>query len=181
MTRGADDLAEVVRDEIGCHAHGDTSGTVDEQVGNRSRENCGLGLAAVVVRVEVDNILVEAGGHAQCRGCQSGLGVAHRSGAIIGGSEVPVAVHHGQAEREGLGHSDEGVVDRRVAVRVQPAHDLTDDTGALHVTSVGAQTHLSHLEQDPALYGLETVTGIGQRTRVDDRVGVLEEGGSHLV
>ncbi len=83
--------------------------------------------------------------------------------------------------REGLGHAHEGVVDRRVTVRVELAHDLADDTGALHVAAVGAQAHLVHLVHDAPVHRLHAVPGVGQGTGVDHRVRVLEEGALHFV
>ena len=61
------------------------------------------------------------------------------------------------------------------------AHDLTDDAGGLDVRSVGSQTQLAHAKEDPALHRLEPVPSIGQSARVDDAVGVLEEGVLHLL
>ncbi|CAB4933273.1 unannotated protein [freshwater metagenome] len=181
MPRGSDDLAEVVGDEVRGHADRDAGGTIDEQVRNRCRQHGGFCLAAVVVRIEVDDIFVEARSHAQCCGGQPGLGVAHGGRAVIGGAEIPVPVDHGQTQGEGLGHAYQGVVDRGVAVGVESAHDLADDASTLHMAAIRAQAHLCHLKQDPALHGLEAVAGIRQRSRVDDRVGIFEEGGSHLL
>ena len=77
--------------------------------------------------------------------------------------------------------SHQGVVDRRVAVRVQLAHDVADDARALHVPTVGTQAHLVHLVQDPAMHRLQPVARVGERAGVDDRVGVLEVTALHLV
>ncbi|GMA25759.1 hypothetical protein GCM10025864_35180 [Luteimicrobium album] len=87
-------------------------------------------------------------------------------------------VHERQAQREVLREADQRVVDRRVAVRVELAHDVADDARRLHVRAVGAQAHLRHLEQDAALHGLEAVARVGQGPGVDDRVRVLEVGPS---
>ena len=109
------------------------------------------------------------------------LRVAHRRRGVVGRAEVAVPVDGGQAHRPGLGQPDQGVVDRAVSVRVQAAHDLADDAGALHVPAVGAQVHLVHRVEDAALDRLEPVSRVGQRPGVDDGVGVLEERGLHLV
>ncbi|GDY77665.1 hypothetical protein SAV31267_071500 [Streptomyces avermitilis] len=92
-----------------------------------------------------------------------------------------MAVDQGQAHGERLREAHQGVVDRRVAVRVELTHDLADDAGALHIAAVGAQAHLVHLIDDPAVHRLEAVAGVRQGTGVDDRVRVLEEGALHLV
>jgi hypothetical protein len=63
-----------------------------------------------------------------------------------------------------LGQAHGGVIDRAISVRVQLTHDLTDDSGALHVTLIWAQTHIEHLMEDATLDRLETVTGIREST-----------------
>ena len=69
-------------------------------------------------------------------------------------AEVPVAVHQRQPHGPRLGEPDEGVVDRAVAVRVQAAHDVADDAGALDVPAVGPQAHRVHLVEDRRCTGL---------------------------
>ncbi len=177
----ADHLDEVVRGHVRGHADGDAGGAVDEQVGVGGRHHAGLGERVVVVRDEVDGLLVEARDHEQRRGGHPGLGVARGGRAVVERAEVAVAVDERQAHRERLGHAHQGVVDRLVAVRVVLAHDLADDPARLHVRAVRAQAQLAHPEQDAALHGLEAVAGVGQGARVDDAVRVLEEGAAHLL
>ena len=127
---GADDLDEVVRRHVRGHADRDAARAVDEQVRVGGRQHLGLGELVVVVRHEVDDVLVEALGHRQGGGGEPGLGVARRGGAVVERAEVAVAVDERHAQRERLRHAHEGVVDRRVAVRVQLAHHLADDARA---------------------------------------------------
>ena len=178
-----DDLDQVVRSHVGGHADRDAGRAVDDEVGDRRRQDGRLGLAAVVVGLEVDGVLVDRGGHVDGRRRHPALGVPHRSGGVVaaGGAEVAVPVDHRQSHRPRLDEPHQGVVDRAVAVRVQAAHDLTDDAGALDVAAVGAQPHVVHRVEDPALDRLQAVPGVRQGPRVDDRVGVLEERGPHLV
>ena len=89
-------------------------------------------------------------------------------------------VNERQTHREGLGQTHQRLVDRGVAVWVEPAHDVAHDPGGLHVRAVGAQPHAVHLEQDAALNRLEPVAGVRQGARVDDGVCVLQEAGTHL-
>ena len=56
---GVDHLAEIVRRDVGGHADGDAAGAVDQQVRELRRQDHRLLLAAVVVRLEVDRLLVE--------------------------------------------------------------------------------------------------------------------------
>ena len=140
----------------------------------------GLGELVVVVGHEVDDVLVERVGHREGGGPQASLGVPRGGRAVVERAEVAVPVDERHAHREVLREPHEGVVDRRVAVRVQPSHDVADDACALDVTAIGAQAHLAHLVQDAALHRLEPVAGVGEGARVDDRVGVLEERALHL-
>ncbi|MGX1506537.1 UNVERIFIED_CONTAM: hypothetical protein RKD43_005162 [Streptomyces graminofaciens] len=92
-----------------------------------------------------------------------------------------MAVDQRQAHGERLRHAHEGVVDRRVAVRVQFAHHFADDARALHIPAVGAQAHLVHLVDDAAVHRLHAVACVRQGPGVDHRVRVLEEGALHFV
>ncbi len=180
---GGDDLAQIVRRHVGGHAHGDPGHPVDQEVGVGGREDDRLALLAVVVRLEVDGVLVDRLGHQRGRVGHPALGVPHggRRVVVAERAEVAVTVDQGQPHREGLRHPHERVVDRGVAVRVQLAHHLADDTGALHIAPVGPQAHLVHLGHDAPVHRLHAVAGVGQGPGVDHRVRVLEEGTLHFV
>src|SRR5262249_8326463 len=75
---------------------------------------------------------------------------------------------------------DEGVVDRRVTVRVIVAHHLADDAGTLEVAAVGPVPAVVHRVQDADVDGLQTVADIRQRAADDDRHRVVEEAALHL-
>ncbi len=176
-----DDLDEVVRRDVGRHADGDATGTVDQQVGQGGRQHDGLGLTTVVVGLEVDRVLVDRCRHRLGGLVHADLGVAHCRGRIVLRAEVAVPVEQRQPQRPGLHEAYEGVVDRAVAVRVEATHDLTDGPRALGVPAVAPQAHVVHRVEDAPLDGLEPVARVGQGPGVDHRVGVLEEARSHLV
>ena len=172
---GVDDFAEVVRRDVGGHAHGDAAGAVDQQVGDARGQDRRLLLLAVVVVLEVDRVLVEVGHDRHRRPGQAALGVAHcRRRIVVHRAEVALAVDEQQAHGERLGHAHQRVVDREVAVRVVLAHHVADDAGALHVAAVGRVPLFVHREQDAALDGLEAVAHVGQRPADDDAHGVVE-------
>ena len=175
MSGSCDHLAEIVGSHIGSHAHCDPGRPVHQQIGNRGRQYLRLSLATVVVTDQIYDVFVQRRGHIQCGCGESALGVPHGSGPIIGGAEVAVAVHHGQPQTEGLRHPHQCVVDGTIAVRMQPTHHLPHHASGLHVAAVWPQTHLGHLEQDPPLHRFEAVAGVGKRSGVDHRVGVLQE------
>jgi len=180
MPGRADHFDQVVRGHVGGHAHGDAAGTVHQQVRVSRRQHVGLGQLVVVVGDEIDNVFVEVLGHGQRGGGQAGLGVPRCGWPVVEGAEVSMSVNQRNPQRKRLRHAHERVVDGRVPVRVQLAHHLADDPGALHMAAVWPQPHFAHLVQDAPLYGLEPVAGIRQRPRVDHRVGVFQERPLHL-
>ena len=48
------------------------------------------------------------------------------------------------------------------------------------MSAVGTKPHVCHLEEDPALHRLQSVASVGESSRVDHRVGVLEERALHF-
>ena len=169
------DLAQVVRRDVGSHAHGDAGGAVDEQVGQLGRQHRRLHAGAVVVLDEVDGVLVDVGQQLGRDGRHARLGVAHgRRRVAVDGAEVALAIDQRVAQREVLGQADERVVEGLVAVRVVLAHHLADDRGALAVRGARGQAHLVHRVEDPAVDRLEAVAHVRQRPADDHAHGVVE-------
>ena len=137
--RGVDDLGRVMRRDVGRHADGDAVGAVDQQVREGGRKNPRLLLALVVVRGEIDGVLVDIGEQMRADAREPALGVAHRRRRIaVHRAEIALAVDQRHAHREGLRHAHERVVDRGVAVRVVFAHHVADDARGFAVRAVGA-------------------------------------------
>src|SRR6267378_8674042 len=86
----------------------------------------------------------------------------HRRGAVaVERSEVTGAVDERIAQREGLRHADERLVQRGVAVRVVTAHDVADDLGALAMLGVRGEVLLPHRVQNAPLNRFQAVADIG--------------------
>ena len=150
--------------------------------GHLRRQHRGLLLGAVVVVDEVDGVLVDVGEELAGHRREARLGVAHRRrGVAVDRAEVALPVDQRVAHRERLGEPDERVVQRDIAVRVVLAHHLADDRGALAVGARGAEPHLAHRVQDPAMDGLEAVAHVRERPRDDDAHRVVEVRDAHLV
>ena len=120
-------LDEVVRRHVGRHPDGDAGSAVHEQVRVRGRQHLGLGQLVVVVRHEVDDILIESFAHRDRRGLHARLGVPRGGRPVVERPEVAVPVDERHAHREVLREAHEGVVDGCVAVRVQAPHHVADD------------------------------------------------------
>ena len=114
-----DDFAEIVRRHVGGHADGDAGAAVDEQVRERGRENGRLGQALVVVRDEIDRVLVHVLHQRRAEVRQPRLGVTHgRRRIAFDRTEVALAIDEPLAHRPRLGHVDERRINDRFAVRM---------------------------------------------------------------
>ena len=179
---GVDHLVEVVRRDVGGHAHRDAGRAVDQQVGQPRRQHQRLFLGAVVVGAEVDGFLVDVGEHLVRDLRQADFRVAHRRRVVaVDRAEVALAVDQHVAQREGLCHAHDGVVDRRVTVRVVFTHHVTDDARALLERPVPVVVLLVHREEHAPVHGLQAVARIGQRTADDHAHRVIEIRPPHLL
>ena len=177
-----DDLAEIVRRDVGRHADGDAGRAVDQQVGDARRQDQRLPNGVVVVGAEVDGFLVDVGQHLAGDARHADLGVAHRRRRIaVDRAEVALAVDQRVAQGEVLRHAHDGVVHRRVAVRMVLADDVADDAGRLLVRPVPVVVEVVHRVQYAAMHRLEAVARVRQGARDDDGHGVVHEGLPHLV
>ena len=177
-----DDLAQVVGRDVGGHADRDAGRAVHEEVGIGRREDGGLLGGLVVVRHEVDRLLVEIGHQVVGDRLEPGLGVPHRRRRVpVHGAEVPLAVDQGIAHVELLGHPHQGVVDGGVAVRVEVPHHLADDLGALAVGPVGRQPHQPHAVHHAPVGRLQPVPHVGKGPADDDAHGVVHVRAPHFV
>ncbi len=181
IDQGVAELAEVVRRDVGGHAHGDAGGAVQEQVGDAAGQDGRLFQAAVEIVHEIHRVLVNVHQHLFGDGGEPGLGIAHGRGAVaIHGAIVPLPVHQAVAHGKVLGQPHHGLIDGAIAVGVVLAEHLADDAGALFIGAVVAEPHIVHGVQDAALHRLEPVAGVGQGAGRDHAHGVIEIGVTHL-
>ena len=171
-----------MRRDVRRHADRDPGGAVDEQVREPRRQDARLLSRLVVVRLEVDRVVVELLEQRRRELREPCFGVAHRRRrVVVDRAEVALAVDQRVAQGEVLRHPNERLVDRRVAVRVVLTHHLADDEGALPVRPVGLQAEVVHRIEHPAVNGLEPVADVGQRPPDDHAHRVIEVGGAHLL
>ncbi len=179
--RGVDHLAEVVRRDVGRHADGDAAGAVDQHVGEARRQDRGLEVLAVVVRLEVHRLLVDVGEEVAGGLRHADLGVAEgRRLVAVHRAEVALTVEQHQRHREVLRHPDQRVVDRGVAVRMVLAHGVGDRARRLAVGLVVGVADLVHRVEDAPVHRLQPVAQVGDRPADDDAHRVVEIGGPHL-
>ena len=180
--RGVDHLAQIVGRDVGRHAHRDAARAVDKHVGKARGQDGGLEVLAVVVRLEVDRVLLDVGQQRARRPVHADLGVAHGRGVVaVHRAEVALPVEQRQRHREALRHAHQRVVDRRIAVGVELAHDVAHGAGGLAVGLVVRVGGLVHGVKDAPMHGLEPVAQVRDRAGDDHAHGIIEERGRHLV
>ena len=120
-------------------------------------------LGAVIVFRKINGFFLKIG---QQRVRQLGhpdLGVSHRCSRVaIDGAEITLAVDERITKRECLRHTNDGVVNRRITVRVVLTNHVTNDASGLFIRLVPVVVQLVHCKQDTAVNGFQTISDIGQ-------------------
>ena len=166
---------QIVRRDVGRHPHRDARRTVDEQVGNSRRHDERLVLGAVVIRPEVNGLLVDVDQQLVPDPGHADFGVTHGGGVVaVDRPEVALSVDEHVAQREVLRHADDRVVDGRVAVRVVLADDVADDARRFLVSTVPVVGQFVHRVQNPPVHRLQTVAHVRQRTPDDHAHRVIQ-------
>ena len=150
--------------------------------GKRAGRTTGSELLLVVVRLEVDGVLVEVVEQRERDAVEPRLGVAGgRRRIAVDRAEVALAVDERGAHREVLRHAHQRVVDRQIAVRMVLAHRLADRARRLVVGPVGREVELVHRVEDAPVDRLEAVANVGQGAAHDHAHRVIEIAAFHFV
>ena len=177
-----DDFSEIVRRDVGRHAHRDARLSIDEQIRHARRQHRRLGLRLVVVGGEIDRSLFDVREQLVRDPRHAHFGVAHcRRRIAVHRTEIALAVDEHVAHRKRLRHAHHRVVHGGVAVRMVFADHVADDTSGLLVGLVVVVAELTHCIEHTAMHGLQTVTYVGQRTPDDHAHRVVEIRLPHLV
>ena len=170
-----------MRRNVGGHADGNAGAAIDQQVGESGRKHSGFLSAAVVVRGEVDGVLVDVAHHFHCQVREAALGVARGGGTVVTRRpEVSLALHQWVAQHPRLGESHQRVVNRGVTVRVIVAHHIADHAGRLGEVAIRSVTPVKHRIDDTTVHGLEPIAHVGKCTRHDHAHRIVEIRPLHL-
>jgi hypothetical protein len=168
-------LGDIVRRNGGRHAHGNARGAIGEEIGEGRREDDRLLALAAVIGAKVDRVLADAVKQGLGDIGHAGFRVAIGRGTVaIDVAEIALALDQRIAGGKVLGETNQGVVDRLVAVGVEGAHDIADYLGALLERGAGIEAQDVHAVEDAAVDGLQAVARVGQGPIHDGREGVGE-------
>ncbi len=170
------DLAQIVRRNVRRHAHRDAAAAVDQQVWKTRRQNVRLKRGFVIVRMEIDRILVDILKHRFGGLVEPRLGITHGGRAVaVHRTKVALSVDQRKAHRKRLRHADHCIVNRAVAMRVVFTHHVTDDTRRFTERLCAVVAAFLHRIENAAVNGFQTVTHVRKRARHDDahRIGKI--------
>ena len=176
-----DHFAQIVRRNIGRHAHGDAAGTIDQQVGEARRQHGRFLFGTVIVGDVINRVLLDIGEQRFGRFRQPRFGIAHgRRGIRVHRAKVALAVDQRQPHRPILHHARQRIVNRAVTVRVIFAHHVADDAGRFAIGLAVGEAVFVTAPQDAPVHRFQAIAHIRQRPRNDDRHGIIKETRPHF-
>ena len=96
--RSADNFAQIVWRNIGCHPNGNTGRTVNQKVGNLGRQHIGNVFGAVIIRRKVNGLFIKIRQQVMSNPCHTNLGISHGCGSIpIDRTKIALSVYQGVA------------------------------------------------------------------------------------
>ena len=150
--------------------------------GKFGRQHRRFAVAAVVIGLEIDGVLVDVVEQRLRDLGQAGFGVPHGGRRIaVHRAEIALAVDQRHAHGEILRQTHQRVIDRLIAVRMVFTDDVADGARRLVVRLVPLEAVLVHRVENAPMHGLQPVARIRQRPRHDHAHGVIEVGALHLV
>jgi hypothetical protein len=175
-------LGQIMGRDVGRHADGDPAGAIHQQIREPCGENGRLLIRIVIVRLELDRVLLDIVEQRGRGARQPRLGVPHRRRRIaIHRAEIALALDEGQAHGEVLRHADHRLVDRIGAMGMVLTDHIADHARRFAERPVPVVAALAHRVEDAPVHGLEAVAHVGQRSRHDHAHRVIEVGALHLL
>ena len=179
---GIDDLAEVVRRDIGGHTDGNTRSAVDQQVRDTCRHHGRFEQGIVEVRGHIDRFLLQVVHHTLAHQAESSLGVTHSGRAVtIDTTEVTLLINQGITHSPFLSHTNQGHIYGAVAVGVILTEHLTHDTCTFLIRAAVEIAQFAHAVKDTAVNRLEAVSDVRQSTSHNDAHRVVDVALLHLL
>ena len=148
-------LAQVMRRDIRCHAHGNTARAVHQHIRKGRRQHFRLFGSFIIVRHKVDGIFIDIVQKRTGRKSKPCFGVTHGGRLVaVHRTKVPLRGDKWQAHGKVLRHTHHGFVDGRVTVGMILTHNIADDTRGLAERLVIVVAAFLHRIQDAAVDGL---------------------------
>ncbi|SAD91571.1 Uncharacterised protein [Enterobacter cloacae] len=123
-----------MRRNVGCHTDGDTGRTVHQQVWDLRWHDVRNFFRAVVVINEINRLFFQVSHQLMGNLRQTDFRITHcRGGVAVDRTKVTLTIYQHVTQREGLRHTDNGVVHREITMRMVFTDYVTNDTGRFFV------------------------------------------------
>ncbi len=174
---------KIVGWDVGRHAHCNSCRAIEQQLWNPCRQHRWLLLRAIEVVSEINGLSLDIFQQAVRRKClQPRFGVSHGCWwIVVHRTEIAMPINQGHRHRKVLGHAHQGVVHRRIPMRMVFTKHFADDTRTLAIGPVTGEPQLVHRVENAAMYWFEPITRIWQRATDDHTHRVLQIGARHFV
>ena len=156
-------FCQVMRWDIRRHTNSDTRRAIHQQVRDAGGKHFWDLFSTVVVRHPVNGFFINISQHLMADLLHPDFRVTHRRSRVtIHRTEVTLTIDQGVAHREVLSHPNNGVIHRRVTVRVVFTDHITNNTRRLFVRLIPVIAENVHSVQHAAVYRLKTIPDIRQ-------------------
>ena len=164
------------------HSHRNTVRTIDQQVWNARRHYFRFAERLVVIWLKVDCLFFQVRKHYISYAGHANFRIAHRRSCIaVNRSEVSLAIDQWIAHGKILRQTNDGVINRSIAMRMIFTDHVTNDACAFLVRFVVGIAELVHRPQHAPVNRFESVAHVRQGAPDDDRHRVIEIRTPHLV
>ena len=176
-----DDLAQIVRRNIGSHTHGNTISAINKKVGNFRRHHGRLLKGIIEVVDHINGLLLKIVHRTFANLGEAAFRITHSSGRIaVDRTEVTLAVNKFVAHVPILSHTHQRAVDRAVAMRVILTQNLTHDAGTFLIRLVAGIADTHHTIEDSTMNRLESISDIGKGSCHNHGHRIIYVGRFHL-
>ena len=166
---GIDYFGQVMWRYICRHTNGDTTGAIDQQIGNPRRQYFRHLQSAIIVINEINCFLVKVSQQFMGDLLHADFGVSHSSCIVaIERAKITLTVNKRVAHTKILRHAHDGIVGSVVAMWVILTDDITNNPRRLHVGTIESIVQVIHGEQHSPMHGLQAIANIRQGPAYDD-------------
>ena len=169
-------FAQVMRRDAGSHTNGYSICSVYKEVWNTHWKYYRLLLCFIKVRHKVHNVLIKVfQKNLLGQLLQAGLCVSHGCGSVaFNRTKISMSVHQCTTLFKFLRHDYKRIINGAITVGMIFTHGISYNTGTFTVRAVVADAQLIHIVKGTALYRLQSVTYIRQRSGNDNAHGVID-------
>ena len=176
-----DHFSQVVRRNVGRHTYRDTGRTVHQQVRNFGRHDVRNLFGAVVVIDEINRFFFQVSHQLMGDFRHTDFRITHRRcGVAIDRTKVTLTIYQHVAQGEWLRHTNNGVVNGGITMRVVFTDYVTNDTGRFFIGFIPVVAQYVHGVKYATVNRLQAISDVRQRTANNDRHRIIQIGALQL-